>query len=85
MARMDVAMGGRVAEELVFGPDNITSGATSDLESATKIAKAMVTKFGMTDLVSIVSKCTSNLHCPMIDSEKQTPVQDLHYYFCTCK
>ena len=55
MARMDVAMGGRVAEELVFGPDNITSGATSDLESATKIAKAMVTKFGMTDLVSTVT------------------------------
>lgn len=49
---MDVAMGGRVAEELVFGADNITGGAGSDLESATKIARAMVTKFGMTEAVS---------------------------------
>lgn len=52
LARMDVAMGGRVAEELVFGADNITGGAGSDLESATKIARAMVTKFGMTEAVS---------------------------------
>ncbi len=49
---MDVAMGGRVAEELVFGADNITGGAGSDLESATKIARAMVTKLGMTEAVS---------------------------------
>ena len=53
MARMDVAMGGRVAEELTFGAEHITSGASSDLESATRIAKMMVSKFGMTDAVSM--------------------------------
>ena len=52
LARMDVAMGGRVAEEIVFGLDNITTGASSDLEHATRIATNMVTKFGMTDSVS---------------------------------
>ncbi len=52
LARMDVAMGGRVAEELVFGADSITGGAGSDLESATKIATAMVAKLGMTEAVS---------------------------------
>jgi ATP-dependent metalloprotease len=55
MARLDVAMGGRVAEELVFGHENVTSGAASDLETATKIARAMVTRFGMTDKVGPVA------------------------------
>lgn len=55
MARLDVAMGGRVAEEIIFGAENVTSGAASDLETATKIARAMVTRFGMTDKVGPVS------------------------------
>ena len=44
-------MGGRVAEEIIFGADNITSGASTDLISATNIARAMVTKFAMTDAI----------------------------------
>ena len=52
LARMDVAMGGRVAEEIIFGAENITTGASSDLEHATSIATRMVTKFGMTESVS---------------------------------
>jgi ATP-dependent metalloprotease len=55
MARMDVAMGGRVAEELIFGADNVTSGASSDFEQATNIAIRMVEKWGMSDRVGFVA------------------------------
>ena len=51
MARIDVCMGGRVAEELVLGTENITTGASSDLEKATALATGMVVNYGMSDLV----------------------------------
>uniref|UniRef100_A0A665UT91 ATP-dependent zinc metalloprotease YME1L1 n=1 Tax=Echeneis naucrates TaxID=173247 RepID=A0A665UT91_ECHNA len=51
LAQMDVSMGGRVAEELIFGHEYITTGASSDFDSATKIAKMMVTRFGMCEKV----------------------------------
>ncbi|GKY90529.1 hypothetical protein MPSEU_000026600 [Mayamaea pseudoterrestris] len=54
IAFMDMAMGGRVAEELVFGSDNITSGAMSDIQSATRVARNMVTKCGYSDAVGVV-------------------------------
>ena len=54
VAFMDVAMGGRVAEELIFGEENITSGASSDIQAATRVARNMVTKYGFSDEVGIV-------------------------------
>ena len=45
-SQLAVAMGGRVAEEMTFGTENVTSGATGDIEQATKLARAMVTQMG---------------------------------------
>jgi len=48
-ADLAVAMGGRIAEEVIFGHEKVTSGASSDISMATKMAKAMVTRWGMSD------------------------------------
>ncbi|PMD34981.1 ATP-dependent metallopeptidase Hfl [Hyaloscypha variabilis F] len=48
-AQIDVCLGGKVAEELIYGPDMVTSGASSDLQNATRVAYAMVTQYGMSD------------------------------------
>ncbi len=50
-----VAFGGRIAEELVFGHDKVTTGAQSDIEQATRMARAMVTRFGMSDLLGPIA------------------------------
>lgn len=48
-ANLSVAMGGRVAEEIIFGHDKVSSGASSDIQYATSLARNMVTKWGMSD------------------------------------
>ncbi len=48
-SKIAMAMGGRVAEELIFGAENVTSGAASDIQQVSKIARAMVTQFGFAE------------------------------------
>ena len=55
ISRLAIMMGGRIAEELKFGKENITSGASSDIEQATKLARAMVTQWGFSDKLGQVS------------------------------
>ncbi|RYH01150.1 ATP-dependent zinc metalloprotease FtsH [Salipiger sp. IMCC34102] len=53
-SKIAMAMGGRVAEELIFGKDNVTSGAASDIQQVSKIARAMVTQFGYAEELGFV-------------------------------
>jgi len=54
-SRLAILMGGRVAEELIFGKEKVTSGASSDIDQATKLARAMVTKWGYSDKLGVVA------------------------------
>jgi cell division protease FtsH len=54
-SRLAIMMGGRVAEELVFGRDKVTSGASSDIEQATRLARMMVTRWGLSEELGTVS------------------------------
>jgi cell division protease FtsH len=48
------AMGGRAAEEVIFGPEKVSDGASGDIQQATKIARAMVTQLGMSEKLGMV-------------------------------
>jgi len=54
MAKIAVGLGGRVAEELTFGADYITTGAENDLQVVTDLARRMVTRWGMSDEIGVV-------------------------------
>jgi cell division protease FtsH len=55
LGRLAMAYGGRVAEELVFGADKVTTGAAQDIQQATEMARRMVTQFGMSDAVGPIA------------------------------
>lgn len=58
LQEITVSLGGRVAEEIIF--DDITTGASQDIKQATALAKAMVTKFGMSDELGLINYDTDN-------------------------
>jgi cell division protease FtsH len=53
-SRLAILYGGRVAEELIYGKEKVSSGASNDISQATKLARAMVTKWGYSDALGIV-------------------------------
>ncbi|XP_054276537.1 ATP-dependent zinc metalloprotease YME1L-like [Macrosteles quadrilineatus] len=73
LAMIDTMMGGRAAEELIFGTEKVTSGASSDLEKATDLASEMVKKWGMSEEVGLSSYSNRTLMSPqtanLIDAE----------------
>uniref|UniRef100_A0A673JXF6 ATP-dependent zinc metalloprotease YME1L1 n=1 Tax=Sinocyclocheilus rhinocerous TaxID=307959 RepID=A0A673JXF6_9TELE len=77
LAQMDVSMGGRVAEELVFGNDHITTGASSDFDGATKIAQMMVTRFGMSDKLGVMTYSDLTNHSPETQAAVEQEVRVL--------
>lgn len=50
-----VSLGGRIAEEIIFGGEDITTGASSDIKKATKVARKMVTRFGMSENIGVIN------------------------------
>ncbi|XP_034616079.1 ATP-dependent zinc metalloprotease YME1L1 isoform X2 [Trachemys scripta elegans] len=77
LAQMDVSMGGRVAEELIFGSDHITTGASSDFDNATKIAKLMVTRFGMSEKLGVMTYTDTGKLSPETQSAIEQEIRTL--------
>lgn len=77
LAMMDVGMGGRAAEELIYGPDRVTTGASSDFRMATNLATAMVKQLGMSEKVGCRVYGSSDLDSGLqiVRMEEISPVQ----------
>ena len=74
IAQLAMAMGGRVAEEIIFGDKNVTSGASGDIQMATKLARAMVTQLGFSPILGRMAYSDPNAdmwHAPKIAEETQ--------------
>jgi cell division protease FtsH len=77
IAQLAMAMGGRVAEEIIFGNRNVTSGASGDIQMATKLARAMVTQLGFSPILGRMAYSDPNAdmwHSPKIAEETQKVV-----------
>ncbi|EFI51131.1 MAG: ATP-dependent metallopeptidase FtsH/Yme1/Tma family protein [Bradyrhizobiaceae bacterium] len=59
-SRLAIMMGGRVAEEMIFGRNKVTSGASSDIDQATRLARMMVTRWGLSDELGTVAYGENN-------------------------
>jgi ATP-dependent metalloprotease len=79
LARLDVCMGGRVAEELVYGALQVTSGAMGDLQQATRLARAMVMKYGLSDSLGMrfIDETEQKFLSPVLQQEIDQEVKAL--------
>lgn len=87
LAALAVAMGGRAAEELIVGEENVSSGASSDFKSATEMAYNMVSQLGMSDSVGQIAvnfKIVSQEDRKLIDSEVRS-LLDVSYLLLSLK
>ncbi len=77
IANLAMAMGGRVAEEMIFGQDKVSSGASGDIQMATQLARSMVTEYGFSPKLGRMAYSTPNadmFHTPKIAEETQKVV-----------
>jgi cell division protease FtsH len=77
LANLAMAMGGRVAEEMIFGQDKVSSGASGDIQQATSLARAMVTEYGFSTKLGRMAYSTPNadmFHTPKIAESTQKVV-----------
>jgi len=77
VARLVMAMGGRAAEELIYGKRKVTTGASSDLQTATDLAKAMVTKWGMNDTVGLATVHSEDGRSELLQQTIDKEVKDV--------
>ncbi|KAL8902393.1 MAG: hypothetical protein Q9192_000020 [Flavoplaca navasiana] len=78
LSQIDVAMGGKVAEELVYGADNVTSGASADIRGATSVAHYMVTQCGMSDALGNIDLASNyDLHSSETKAKIESEVRRL--------
>jgi len=79
IAQLAMAMGGRVAEEMIFGQDRVSSGASGDIQQATQLARAMVTEYGFSPALGRMAYTTPNadmFHTPKIAEKTQRVVDE---------
>ena len=79
LANLAMAMGGRVAEEMIFGDDKVSSGASGDIQMATQLARSMVTEYGFSPILGRMAYTTPNadmFHTPKIAEKTQKVVDE---------